>query len=165
MKQALACLCCLTLASCATTAPRFTISPPSPGWLQAGAIAPDPGPDVRQPLLRLRHQIGAEITVEEYRADAEFFGDRPIAEIAAAVQKKLLYDDARISEIRDRGSILSFDIAFLDAYGFWRGKVAVRKLPGAPPDTVFVFTGRWRPADDLLIGGDFDAVVDTAAVK
>jgi len=177
MKQALFLILGLALTGCATTAPRLTIDGRLPGWMQVISIPPADGPAGVAPLLLLRHQTGAEISVDAYD-----LGGKTVTQMAELVQEKLREANVNCEPIRNDsrpscgdhtvGSTLfdarvaSFRTVLFDESGrLWRGKVSVLKLRGAPADTVFVFAGRWLNDDDTQAILNFDEIVKKASVK
>lgn len=152
----------LALTGCATITPKFTTNPPSVGWTQVVAVAPTTGPAERQPLYTLRHQTtGAVVEVDAYDFDG-----RPAAEIGRLIRDKLTYAGFVCTALIIDGETANFRIVFTDKHGtHWRGKIAVRRVIGAPQTSVYVFTGRWSEGAELQIVPEFDAIVASAAVK
>jgi len=162
MKQAMLLPLGLMLASCATITPKFTTNPPSVGWTQVVAVAPTSGPEAQQPLYTLRHQTtGAVVEVDAYKFDGQ-----PAAEIGRLIRDKLTYAGFVCTALIIDGETANFRIVFTDKYGaHWRGKIAVRRVIGAPQTSIYVFTGHWSAGAEMQIVPEFDAIVASAAVK
>ncbi|MFA6604288.1 MAG: hypothetical protein WCT10_05675 [Patescibacteria group bacterium] len=170
MKKILFLLAGLLAASCATTATPPAAAEPAEQWFVynvpanwvEAAITQETPADVRQPLMSLRNlRTGAEIV-----GDAINYGDRTIDEVAMQIYIRLNTEDVLCTPISFEGNRANFKLTLYHESGeIWRGKVVVMRLPGAPPNVVFIATSRWPSEYDLQMAAEFDAIISSAAIK